>query len=197
MAKFNVSGWDDIPEQGAYEPIPAGDYLVEVTEGDATEDHAEGSTTIKFGYTIIDGPFTGRTLRSNHCVEHPDAQRKEIGWVTLKQMSRAVDLLSPSGDTDEYLGRQCNVRVSCDVSKANGKTYSNIKTWWSLSSQAPPVRQSSVRTVAPQAAQQPQQPRQQAPGQPQMWRPGNQPAQQPRVPQRYNGGQQQGDGGPF
>ena len=187
MAEFHID-FESIPDRQESQPIPAGDYLVEVSEGELVDDIEQGSSSLKFVYTIIDGPFTGRTLRSNHAINHPNEQRVEIGLVTLKQMTRAVDLLQ-AGNTDEYLGRQCNVRVACEPG-SNGKTYSNIKTWWSLSSQAPPVRQSSVRTVAPQATQQPQQPRQQAPGQPQMWRPGNQPAQQPRVPQRpYNGGQ--------
>ena len=196
MAKFNIDNWDDVPDRGEYQPIPAGDYLVEVTSGEVKENHEEGSSTVQFVYTIIDGPFSGRQLRSNHAVEHPIEQRLEIGLITLKQMSRAVDLLNPSGETDEYIGRQCNVRVSCDPGK-DGKTYSNIKTWWSLSSQAPPVRQSTVRTVAPQVSQQPQPPRQQAPGQPQMWQPGQRP-QPPRAPQRQsNGSQQQGDDVPF
>ena len=179
MAEFHID-FDSIPDRIEGEPIPAGDYLVEVTEGDAEENIEEGSTTIKFGLTIIDGPFTGRRLRVNFAVVHPNEQRREIALVTIKQFTRACDLLH-AGNTDDYIGRQCNVRVACEPSK-NGKVYSNVKTYWSLSSQAPPLRQSTVKTQAPAVNQSAPPQRPQAPGQPQMWQPGS----APRAPGGYN-----------
>jgi len=173
MAELGIN-WDEVPEDRSYTPIPDGDYFVEITSAERDDNQMEGTSTLKLEYTIIDqSPFNGRTVRSNHSLYHPDASRVEIGMATLQNVCRAIGLMRPTDD-QQFLGGQCFVRLVASTGK-NGKTYTNIKVWWSVDSQAPPQKGGAMKAPAarPTAPTPPPQQRPAAPPSgPQVWRPG-------------------------
>jgi hypothetical protein len=173
MAELGIN-WDEVPEERSYTPLPDGDYFVEVTDADREDRPDEGTSTVKIEYTIIsENQFNGRTVRSNHSIYHPDSSRVEIGLATLQQLCKATKVLRPH-DTSQFIGQQCYVRLVASTGK-NGKTYSNVKAWWSTDSQPPPHKQATMTAPAarPTAPTPPPQQRPTAPPSgPQVWRPG-------------------------
>lgn len=217
MALLNFDA-SQIPE-ASFEPLPAGDYLVWITESDIPTDD-QGNQKVAITMEVIEPQqYAGRKLWDSFTLEnYQNPKWAETGRQILATVCRAIGVMSPR-ETEELHGIPFCVRTEVDTWK-DGSIHNKVVARWSTSSQAPPLRRSAPKPPAqpafsrpaPQAQYQPQQrtqagyvgqqsyqpaPQYQAPQAPQAGPPaGPPPWAQPQPPQ---GGYQppQGDGTSF
>src|SRR6516164_5590981 len=89
---FNVS---DVPEDTgdrSFDPIPAGDYIVQVVESEIRDTKAGTGKQLVLTLEVVDGPFTGRKLwdRLNIVNQSPEAQR--ISQRSLADLCMAIGI---------------------------------------------------------------------------------------------------------
>ncbi len=185
-----------IPEQ-SFDPLPAGDYLVWVTESDIETDQ-QGTQRIEVTMeTIEPKQYENRKLWDSFTLESPtNPSWAETGRKILATLCRAVGVMAPR-DTHELHGVPFFARVIVDTWN-DGSLHNKVVARWSTSSQAPPQKKGKAATPAPRAPQAghqtgymppqrpqaPAAPQYQAPQQPQYTNPlypQNHPAQQPQA----------------
>ena len=92
MASLGKTFKPDEVEADEFEPIPAGDYLVQVSESEMVPTKNGNGQMLKLTYEILSGPYEGRKLwdRLNIINTNTDAQR--IAWQQLKKLCEALGI---------------------------------------------------------------------------------------------------------
>ncbi len=152
MAQLGFIAGDYDPADD-FEPVPPGDYEVMITEGDVTFT-AKGGQLAKFTYTIMDGPYQGRRIWSQHNVFNESSKAEEIGRKEISRIAHAVGNPKIS-DTDDLI--QKALLVTVDIEQQAGYRDRNfIKTWKPLSGgDAAPRQQNFQGQPQNQSRQQP------------------------------------------
>src|SRR5690554_3389500 len=147
---FNVNV-NDLPEDtgGSFEPIPAGEYTVAISEAGLNDTKAGTGQYIKIRMDVTGPTHQGRVLFTNINIRNPNPKAEEIGRQQLGSIMRAIGLASLQ-DTDQLVGGQMAVKVTVK----NDPTYgpgNEVKGFKSVSgSPAPAPQQSSpVNNQAP------------------------------------------------
>mgnify|MGYP005844414009 CR=1 FL=1 len=107
---FNTN---DLPEDngGNFEPIPAGDYHVKISESDLKDTKAGTGQYIWLKLDVLGPTHEGRVLFANLNIRNPNPKAEEIGRQQLGSVLRAVGIASLQ-DTDQLVGGQMNVKVA-------------------------------------------------------------------------------------
>lgn len=138
-------------EERSYEPLPAGDYLVQATEG-AVVRKDNGNAMIKLTFEIMDGEYERRKLFENLNIRHSNPTTQRIATERLTQFWR--DALGQHGNppnVDDLLFRPVVVTVVVKADKADPKVLrNNIVKIRSASGDAPP-KQEARPAAAPAA----------------------------------------------
>lgn len=167
------SGFDPNAVESArqYNPIPEGDYPMHVTKTDLKETKSKTGYTLEVEFTIIDGEFTDRTLRSFMNVRNVNQTAENIGLGELKRLSEAcgVDFNAVVEDSDTllyqpflghvvYAQEMVKNALGVKAPKVNpetGEAYgprNKVTRFNSLSEQAPPPPQQVAPAAAPKQA---------------------------------------------
>ena len=99
--EFNAA---DVPEDDrSFDPIPAGDYQMQVIESDKKPNKNGTGEIITLTLEVIDGPHANRRIwdRLNYRHENPEAQR--IAHQSLAELCRAIGLGLTSVTNTEQL----------------------------------------------------------------------------------------------
>ncbi len=88
---FESTKYDDMI--GAFDPLPAGDYLVRITETEIKITKAGTGKYIKIVMTVLAGDFKNRKIFSNINIQNPNETAVEIGQQELATLCRAVHVL--------------------------------------------------------------------------------------------------------
>ena len=136
-------------EERSYELLPAGDYLVQGTEGSVVRKD-NGNAMIKITFEIMDGEFERRKLWENLNIRHSNPTTQRIATERLTQLWR--DALGGKGNppsVDELLYRPvvATVTVKADKSDPNTKR-NNIVKFRSASGEAPSKSQPAAQKPA-------------------------------------------------
>lgn len=153
MAQLNETfNTAELPEDqgGNFEPLPAGDYNVQVSESTLNDTKAGTGQYIKLRLDITGPTHQGRVLFANINIRNPNPKAEEIGRQQLGSILRAIGLASLT-DTDQLVGGQMNVKVTVK----NDPTYgpgNEVKAFKALSgSPAPAVSQAAPAANNPPA----------------------------------------------
>lgn len=134
---FNVNV-NDLPEEtgGNFEPLPAGDYIVTVSDATLETTKSGTGTYIKMKLTVTGPTHEGRVLFSNLNIKNDSQKAEDIGRQQLGAVMRAIGLPSLS-DTDQLIGGTMGVKVSIRQSEQYGQQ-NEVKAYKSIGGSAAP-----------------------------------------------------------
>jgi hypothetical protein len=108
MAQLNLdlSGYEP---QGDFDPIPPGDYIIEVVDSDVSTSRA-GNPMAKFTFEVVGPSHAGRKIWDHFVLNNEVALRR------LKALAEAAGHKNPNyvRDTEELHGLRCEVRVAIE-----------------------------------------------------------------------------------
>lgn len=107
---------DAVEPSTTMEALPAGKYLVAITESSTGRTKAGTGEMVKLVYTVLDGPFKGRKVFDNLCMSHPNAKTVEIARANLSAICRAINVRSPRDTVELH-----NLPLMITVKVTNGE----------------------------------------------------------------------------
>lgn len=109
LAQLNFNARNVAPE-APRAPIPAGVYLMVITESDVVATKA-GGEMVKLTHQVVDGPCKGRLVWGNINIKNPSAEAERIGQAQLSALCHAVGVLDLN-ESAMLHGIPVRVRVS-------------------------------------------------------------------------------------
>lgn len=82
-----------------FEPLPAGNYNMQMTESEVTPTNAGTGSYLKTTFQVLDGPFAGRLVWHNYNLVNPNQIAVDIGTAELTNTARAVGFFGPLTDS--------------------------------------------------------------------------------------------------
>lgn len=101
----------ELPEGGAFDPVPAGWYNATITEADLKTTKAGDGHYIALRFDITGPAYQGRVIWGNLNIHNPNATAEEIGRRALGDIARAIGLEKIS-DTDQLVGGNLQIKVT-------------------------------------------------------------------------------------
>ena len=106
LYNFNASNVE--PQQTAFDPVPAGNYVAVVTDSDLKP--TRSGRALKLTFRIAEGQHNGRLIWANLNVENQSAQAQEIAQKQLSALCHAVGVINLT-DTLQLHDRPVRIRV--------------------------------------------------------------------------------------
>lgn len=131
---FNAN---DLPEGGGFEPVPAGNYTVSVTEAGLQDTKEKTGQYIKIRMDIEGPSHQGRVLFANINIRNPNPKAEEIGRQQLGDIMRAIGL-SQVSDTDQLIGGRLQVKVTVKNDEKYGPG-NEVKGFKAVEGSVPPA----------------------------------------------------------
>ncbi|MGU3417677.1 DUF669 domain-containing protein [Methylobacterium sp. D54C] len=150
-----------VPERGDFEPLPAGPYMVQVTDSDVIDTKAGTGKILKLTMEVMDGPHANRKLWVNLNFKNPNATAQRIAQEQIKQICDAVGHSGQLTDSEvlHYKPMRAQVVIRKDVQYGDGN---ELKRFSALSGSAPPAGKPAPEAERPAAASQGSRPAQAA-----------------------------------
>lgn len=146
MAELNFNA-DSAPES-TYDPLPAGDYLFQVSDSDFRDSKNGNSQYLALTLEVIDGPRAGRKLWENFVLSHATSSKAvDIGKQKLADLCRAVGVMHVR-HSEELHGIPFFAKVTVEEGQ-DGTLQNRVKKYASATKSAPAP---APRGPAPQAA---------------------------------------------
>lgn len=172
----SLGNFDPNQHHDSYEPLPAGDYLVMITES-TIDQKDDGAQFVKVTMEVMQPEqHYGRKCFANFTLEHANPKAVEVGRKILSNLCRAVGVMAPR-ETEELHGIPFFTRLVVDQWD-DGSLHNEAKAYWSTQSQAPP----QPKPKAPKAQAGPGS--QYQPPAPPAWQPPTAPQQRLQAPQQ-------------
>ncbi len=125
MAQLDFNAHDVEPTT-AYEPLPAGKYLAEITASQMKPTKSGNGTYLELEYTVLDGPYRGRKAWDRLCLSHPNRTTQKIAQGNLSAICRAVGVMRPR-DSVELHNLPLVVAVKCKKREDTGEVTNEVK----------------------------------------------------------------------
>lgn len=114
------------------EPIPAGDYNVEMTDGEIVPTADGSGKRFKFELTVLDGEFKGRKIFDGFNIENKSAKAQEISHQQLSAMCHATGVIQ-FDDVQQLFGKPFVAKIGFVGATADkddpSKTYDPKNTY--------------------------------------------------------------------
>lgn len=109
MAAINFNAASVAPQQ-SFEPLPAGDYIAQITESSIKPTKSGTGMVLNLTWTILDGQYTNRKVfdRVNVANQNPEAER--IGQSQLSAICHAIGVMNLQ-DSNQLHGRPCKIKL--------------------------------------------------------------------------------------
>lgn len=141
MPQINFDA-NSVPESN-YEPIPAGDYMVWISESHIETSQA-GNQQLKVTMEVMQPErFAGRKLFASFTMQSNNPKAVETGMRILAGVCKAVGVMSPR-DSEELHNIPFFTRVEVKQLDS-GKIVNDPRGFWSTQSAAPPLANSKPR----------------------------------------------------
>ena len=126
MAQLNYVP-DATDQYQGFEPLPAGEYKVQITDSDIVTPKSGNGSMIKFTYEVIADPqFDGRKIFDNIIFEHSSVEAERIGKQKLNTIC-ALTGVKALKDTAQLHGKAMALLVS--VKDNQGEKQNVIKKY--------------------------------------------------------------------
>ena len=147
---YNVS---ELPEQGSFEPLPAGWYSATIANAELKATKAGTGQYIAVRYDITGPTHEGRVVFGNLNISNPNPKAEAIGHKDFGSLMRAIGLSSVR-DTDQLIGGMCQIKLSIKRSEEYGDG-NEVKGWRAAGSSMPSSSSTpwAAKSAAPAAAQ--------------------------------------------
>lgn len=153
---FNFNAANVEPQQTAFDPVPAGNYVAVITDSEIKP--TRSGRALKLTFRIVEGQHNNRLIWANLNVENQSAQAQEIAQKQLSALCHAVGVINL---TDTLQLHDKPVRIRVKVRAAEGEyAASNDVTGYEavaggsvpVAATAAPARQAASPTAAPARA---------------------------------------------
>lgn len=146
MASLGISfDHTEVDTTDSFEPIPAGEYTVEVVETDVKPTKSGDGTYVALQLRVVDGEFENRRIYTNINYINPNPKADGIGKRQLAMLCSAVGLKKPLEDANEL----CNVPVKAVVlvepAKDNYGPRNSVRAYKPLNGVSPVVADRQVQ----------------------------------------------------
>jgi len=111
MVYFGSFKSAELPEEKAFEALPAGWYQVTITVADAKPTKAGNGECLHLTYTVHHPQYQGRTVKDFIIYHHQNKVAQDIGLAKLNAIMQAVGLASLE-DTNQLLGHALEVNLT-------------------------------------------------------------------------------------
>ena len=140
---------NDLPEDtgGDFDPIPAGDYNVRITEASLQTTKSRTGQYIKLRLDVVGPSHQGRVLFSNLNIKNDSQKAEEIGRQQLGSVMRAINLPAIQ-DTDQLVGGHMTVKVTVKNDPTYGAS-NEVKSYKAMQGNAAPMPMSTPAAPAP------------------------------------------------
>lgn len=130
---------NELPEDngGSFDPIPAGEYIVRITEAGVQQTQAGTGEYIKLRMDVTGPSHEGRVLFANLNIKNPSQKAEEIGRQQLGAVMRAINLTAIN-DTDQLIGGDLKVKVTIRKSEQYGDQ-NEVKSFKAVGGSAAPM----------------------------------------------------------
>lgn len=103
-----------------YEPLPAGEYRVQIIESNYRENESTGSKYVELVMEVLDGEFTGRKHFERLSLWHENSTVVDIAQRTLSAICRAVGVMQVS-NTQALEFKPMGMKARVTKRKDNGE----------------------------------------------------------------------------
>lgn len=139
---------DDMPAGGGdFDPLPAGEYQVRISEAGIQTTKAGTGQYIKMRLDVIGPTHAGRVIWSNLNIRNPNPKAEEIGRQQLGAIMRAIGVPSLT-DTDQLVGGDLIVKVTIKESDGQYGASNEVKGYKALSGSRPPAPAAAAPAAA-------------------------------------------------
>jgi hypothetical protein len=97
---------DFVPEEGGFDPVPEGEYVVEHEDGKVKDTKAKNGKYFEARLRIKGPSFVNRVVYARFNIANPNPRAQSIGQTELFRYAKAQGFERP-GSADAFLGRQC------------------------------------------------------------------------------------------
>ena len=87
-------------EEGSFDPLPAGEYLVIVEDSEYKENKKGSGMLLKLKYKVIEGPMKDRTLWENLSLEHSNHDTVVIAQKAFNSLKKALGMTEVENPED-------------------------------------------------------------------------------------------------
>ena len=112
MANIGNFNANEVEPTVAFEPLPAGKYLVAITASEMKATKKGDSSYLQLEFTVLDGQCKGRKVWDRLCINHPKAIAQKIARGNLSAICRAVGVMQPR-DSVELHNLPIVITVGC------------------------------------------------------------------------------------
>ena len=126
MANLNGFDANNVDPASDFEPIPAGKYLVTITNTEMKQTKSGTGHYLELTFQVLDGQYKGRLLWSRLNLDNPNAQAVQIAQGELSAICRAVGVMRPK-DSIEMHNLPLLVTVKCKKRQDNGDIVNEVR----------------------------------------------------------------------
>lgn len=142
---FNAN---DVEPTTAYEPLPAGKYLTEITASEMKPTKSGNGVYLQLEFTVLDGSCKGRKAWDRLCINHPNELTQKIARGNLSAICRAVGVMQPR-DSVELHNLPLVITVKCKKRADTGEVTNEVKGYAKRESAAGQPQQAPVNDQTP------------------------------------------------
>jgi len=134
-------------ERPNLEPLPLGDYLVQITEAKRVNKD-NGDVLVKLTFQVMDGQFEGRFIWENLNLRHSNPQAQEIAQRSYTELWRdAMQLTSPPQVLQDLEWKPVIAKIGVEKRKDTGEMQNRIKQFKPYGQTAPAPAQTARPAV--------------------------------------------------
>ena len=100
MANLNGFNATEVEPTTSFEPLPAGKYLVAVTESEMKPTKSGSGSYLQLTFTILEGEYKNRVLWARLNLNNPNATAVKIARSELSAICHAVGVMQPRDSVD-------------------------------------------------------------------------------------------------
>ena len=111
MTELNFNA-EEVAPAGSFEPVPPGDYLMQIVESEMRETRAGNGRYLRLVLEGLEGAAKGRKFFDNLNLENPNPQTVQIAERRLSSICYAVGVLEPTASEQlHFRPMRVSVRV--------------------------------------------------------------------------------------
>lgn len=146
MAKISFDS-TTVEPNSAYEPIPAGDYIVVVTDSDVKQTKTGSGEYLQVTLEIVEGQFKGRKIFDRLNIRNTNATAQTIGQQQLSGLCRACNV-SVLEESEQLHDVPLSVRLTIEDGKGDYGPQNRVKLYSSVTQKkAAPVAAAVAETA--------------------------------------------------
>lgn len=109
MATLNFNA-ANVATQSSFDPLPAGDYIAQVTESSLKPTKANTGMILNLTWTVLDGAYINRKIFDRINIQNQNPEAEKIGQSQLSAICHAVGVLNLA-DSNQLHGRPAKLKV--------------------------------------------------------------------------------------